>query len=157
MLLTAVFLAVVLLDHVQHAFLKGPSTQRVWYCACAYILLSKDQVESASKKKIRPSRGNDSGPSTSSSSGPAAVDSSGSELEDSQEPVQAVDVRVVSLLSRLKSPRPSDFARKRKIAANPVLYVFLIVRKGHFVEKKTGIMGTFFSIIGTFLENCFKA
>ena len=37
-----------------------------------------------------------SGPSTStSSSGPAAVDSSGSEPEDSQEPGQEVDVRVV--------------------------------------------------------------
>ena len=52
----------------------------------------------------------DSGPSTSSSSGPAVVDSSGSEPEDSQEPGQEVDVRVVSLLSKLKSPRPSDFA-----------------------------------------------
>ena len=31
------------------------------------------------------------------------------------------------------------------------------MRKGHFVaKKKTGIMGTFFSIIGTFLENCLK-
>ena len=89
-----------------------------------------------------------SGPSTSSSSGQAAVDSSGSELEDSQEPGQDVDVRVVSLLSWLKSPRPSDFAQKRKIAANPVLYVFVIVRKGKFVEKKPGIMGTFFSIHG---------
>ena len=36
-----------------------------------------------------------SGPSTSSSSGQAAVDSSGSEPEDSQEPSQEVDVRVV--------------------------------------------------------------
>ena len=70
----------------------------------------------------------DSGPSTSSSSSPAAVDSSRSEPEDSQEPSQEVDVRVVSLLSRLKSPRPSDFARN-------VLYVFVIVRKGHFVAK----------------------
>ena len=44
----------------------------------------------------------DSGPgTTSSSSGPAAVDSSRSEPEDSQEPGQEVDVRVVSLLSRL--------------------------------------------------------
>ena len=77
--------------------------------------------------------------------------------EDSQEPGQDVDVRVVSLLSWLKSPRPSDFAQKRKIAANPVLYVFVIVRKGQFVEKKPGIMDTFFSIIGTFLENCLKS
>ena len=61
----------------------------------------------------------DSRPSTSSSSDPAAVNSSGSEPKDSQEPSQEVDVRVVSLLSRLKSPRPSDFARKRKIVANP--------------------------------------
>ena len=51
-----------------------------------------------------------SGPSISSGSGPAAVDSPGSEPEDSQEPGQEVDVRVISLLSRLKSPRPSDFA-----------------------------------------------
>ena len=64
----------------------------------------------------------DSGPSTSSSSGPAAVDSSGREPEDSQEPSQEVDVRVVSLLSRLKSPRPSDFARKRKIAAKSLTF-----------------------------------
>ena len=62
----------------------------------------------------------DSGPSSSSSSGPAAIDSSGSEPEHSQEPSQEIDVRVVSLLSRLKSPRPSDFAKKRKIAANPL-------------------------------------
>ena len=47
------------------------------------------------------SSSSDSGPS--SSSGPAAVNSSGSEPEDSQEPGQEVDVRVVSLLSRLKS------------------------------------------------------
>ena len=52
-----------------------------------------------------------------------------SELEDSQEPGQKVGVRVTSLLSRLKSSRPSDFARN-------VLYVFVIVRKGHFVAKK---------------------
>ena len=62
----------------------------------------------------------DSGPSTSSSSGPAAFDNSRSEPEDSQEPGQEVDVRVASLLSRLKSPKPSDFARN-------VLYVFVIV------------------------------
>ena len=31
-----------LLDHVQHALLKGLSTQRVWHCACAYALLSRD-------------------------------------------------------------------------------------------------------------------
>ena len=67
---------------------------------------------------VGPSSSSDSGPSTSSSSGPAAVDSSGSELEDSQEPGQEVDVRVVSFLSWLKSPRLSDFVQKRKIAAN---------------------------------------
>ena len=59
-----------------------------------------------------------SGPSTSSSSGPAAVDSSGSERKDSQEPGQEVEVEVVSLLSRLKLPRPSDFVWKHKIVAN---------------------------------------
>ena len=31
-----------LLDHVQHALLKGLTTQRVWHCACAYALLSRD-------------------------------------------------------------------------------------------------------------------
>ena len=70
-----------------------------------------------------PSSSSDSGPSTSSSCGPAAVDSSRSKLEDSQEPGQEVDVRVVSLLNRLKSPRPSNFAQKCKITANPVLYI----------------------------------
>ena len=30
-----VFLAVVLLDHIQHAYIKGRSTQGVWYGACA--------------------------------------------------------------------------------------------------------------------------
>ena len=109
---------------------------------------------------VGPSSSSDSGPITSSSSGPTAVDSSGSELEDSQEPGQEVDIRVVSLLSWLKSPRPSDFAQKRKIVANPVvyMYVFVIVRKGQFVaKKKPGHNGHFFSIIGTFLENCLKA
>ena len=51
----------------------------------------------------------DSRPSTSSSSGPAAVDSPRSEPEDSQEPGQEVNIQVVSLLSRLKLPRPSAF------------------------------------------------
>ena len=88
-----------------------------------------------------PSSSSNSRPSASSKSGPAAVDSSGNEPEDSQEPGQNVDVQVVSMLSRLKSPRPSDFVRKCKIVANPVLYVFLIMRKGHFVEK--GKIGTF--------------
>ena len=37
----------------------------------------------------------DSGPSTSSNSGPAAVDSSGSEPEDSREPGQEVNIRVI--------------------------------------------------------------
>ena len=78
----------------------------------------------------------DSGPSTSSSSGPAAFDSSRSEPKDSQEPSQEVDVRVTSLLSRLNSPRSSDFARN-------VLYVFVIMRKGHFVAKNPGHNGHF--------------
>ena len=43
--------SLVLLDDVQHALLKGRSTQRVWHCACAYALLSREQVESAPKKK----------------------------------------------------------------------------------------------------------
>ena len=38
---TAVFLAVVLLDHVQHAILKGLSTQGVWHYACAYAVRPK--------------------------------------------------------------------------------------------------------------------
>ena len=46
--------------------------------------------------------------SSSSSSGPVAVDSSESVPEDSQELGQEVYIRVVSLLSRLKSPKPSD-------------------------------------------------
>ena len=50
---------------------------------------------------------------SSSSSGPAAAgDSFGSEAEDSWEPGQQVNVRVISLLSRLKLPRPSDFTQK---------------------------------------------
>ena len=44
------------LDHVQHALLKGLSTQGVWRCACAYALLSRDLVGSASKKKRMPLR-----------------------------------------------------------------------------------------------------
>ena len=87
------------------------------------------QMESST---VGPSSSSDSGPSTSSSSGPAAVDSSGNEPEDSPEPGQEVDIRVISLLSRLKSLWLSDFARKCKIVANPVLYVFIIVRR----EKK---------------------
>ena len=34
--------SVVLLDDVQHALLKGLSTQGVRHCACAYALLSRD-------------------------------------------------------------------------------------------------------------------
>ena len=34
--------SLLLLDHVHHALLKGLSTQRVWHCACAYVLLSID-------------------------------------------------------------------------------------------------------------------
>jgi len=36
-LTNTVFLAIVLLDHIQHAY-KGRSTQRVWYGACADAL-----------------------------------------------------------------------------------------------------------------------
>ena len=50
-------------------------------------------------------------PSASSSSGPATVDSFGCEPEDSQEPGQQVNARVGSLLSKIKLPRPSDFAQ----------------------------------------------
>ena len=70
-----------------------------------------------SSSGLRSSGLSSSGPSSSglSISGPtdsaANDDSSGS--EDSE------GVNVVSLLSKLRSPRPSDFARKRKIAANP--------------------------------------
>ena len=77
-----------------------------------------------------------SGPSTISSSGPAAVDSSRNEPEDSQEPGQKVDIQVVSLLSKLKSPRPSDFTRKRKIAIIRCAIHVCNCQKGHFVEKK---------------------
>ena len=78
----------------------------------------------------------DNGSSTSSSSGSAAFDGSRSEPENSQEPGQEVNVRVALLLSRLKSPRPSDFTRN-------VLYVFVIMRKGHFVANKNGHNGHF--------------
>ena len=67
----------------------------------------------------------DSRPSTSSNGGPAAFDSSRSEPEPGQE----VDVRVIPLLSRLKSLRPSAFAQN-------VLYVFVIVKKGNTGAKK---------------------
>ena len=36
-----VFLALVLLDHLQHALLKDHSTQRVWHYACADVLPSR--------------------------------------------------------------------------------------------------------------------
>ena len=81
-----------------------------------------------------PSTSSDSGPSISSSSGPAAVDSSGSKPEDSQEPGQEVDIQVVSLLSRIKSPRPSDFAQK----ARSRLTLCYMCLKRAFVEKKNG-------------------
>ena len=82
-------------------------------------MYSARQMESS---LASPSSSSDSGPSTSSSSGPAAVDSSGSEPEDSQETGEEINVRVVSLLSKLKSPSPFDFARKRKFAANGRTY-----------------------------------
>ena len=54
--LTAVFLAVVLLDDVQHALLKGRSTQRVWHCACAYALLSRVSNNCRVRVRVRSSR-----------------------------------------------------------------------------------------------------
>ena len=73
-------------------------------------MCSARQMESSTAGPSSSIESSDSGPNTSSSSsGPAAVDSSGSESEDFQEPGQ-VDIRVISLLSRLKSPRLSDFA-----------------------------------------------
>ena len=72
----------------------------------ARVVLVKWESSTASPSSSIES--SDSGPNTSSNSGPSAVDSSGSEPEDSQEPGQEVDVRVISLLSRLKSPSPSD-------------------------------------------------
>ena len=67
----------------------------------------------SSSAEYRPAESSASGPN---SSGPAAVDSSESERDNSQEPGQEV---VVSLLSKLRLPKPSDFVRKRKIAVNP--------------------------------------
>ena len=67
---------------------------------------SESSTGPSSSAKSRPAESSASGPS---SSGPAAVDSSESERDDSQEPSQEV---VVSLLSKLRSPRPSDFVRK---------------------------------------------
>ena len=46
LLTTTAFLALVLLDHHQHALLKGLSAQRVWHGACITI----QRLESASKK-----------------------------------------------------------------------------------------------------------
>ena len=75
-------------------------------------------------------KSSDSGPSTSSS---IVAQQLSTAPEASQRiprsPTQEVDVRVASSLSRLKSPRPSDFTRN-------VLYMFVIVRKGDFVAKK---------------------
>ena len=78
----------------------------------------------------------DSGPSTIVVVAQQLSTAPKSEPEDSQEPGQEVGVRVASLLSRLKSPRPSDFARN-------VLYVFVIMRKGHLVANKPGHNGHF--------------
>ena len=81
----------------------------------------------------------DSGPSTSSSNGPAAVNSSGSEPEDSH-------------AGAWSSSRHSScfIIEQAKITfwlcAKCAIRVYNC-EKGHFVEKKTGIMGTFFSII----------
>ena len=51
----------------------------------------------------------------SSASGPShdLLNSSVSEVEESE------DLEAVSLLSKLRAPRPSDLSRRRKIAANP--------------------------------------
>ena len=43
----------------------------------------------------------------------------GSSLYDSLDEESSTEEPVVSLLSRLKAPCPSDFARKRKVATNP--------------------------------------
>ena len=51
-LLTADCLAVVLLDHEQHALLRGLSTQRVWHCACAYVLLPGAKSKVCPKKRM---------------------------------------------------------------------------------------------------------
>ena len=48
--LTAVFLAVVLLDHVQYVLLKSLSTQGVWHYACAYALLFRDKLKCVQQK-----------------------------------------------------------------------------------------------------------
>ena len=52
--LTAVFLAVVLLDHVQYVLLISLSTQGLWHYACAYALLFRDKLKVGPTKKIRP-------------------------------------------------------------------------------------------------------
>ena len=74
---------------------------------------SEPSTGPSSSAESRPAESSTSGPS---SSGPAAVDSSKSERDDSQEPGQEV---IVSPLSKLRSPKISDFARRHKIAVNP--------------------------------------
>ena len=99
-----------------------------------------------------------------------------SEPKDFQEPGQELNIRVASLFSSL--PRPSDLEGKRKIMANPPCGKRrsrrvglktvkhekrvkehpnepLTVSNGSklFLSWHTGIMGTFFSIIGIFLES----
>ena len=75
-----------------------------------YVLLVKwnpsRQLVRAAAAESRHAESSASGPSSSS---PTVVDSSESERDDSQKPCQEV---VVSLLSKLRSPRPSDFVRK---------------------------------------------
>ena len=53
----------------------------------------------------------------------------------------------LSVLSRLKLPRPSDFVQVHKTHEE----------KEHSIgEKSIPVMGTFFSKIGTLVENCLK-
>ena len=49
----------------------------------------------------------------------SSLDESLGDEESSSSVVEGAPNAVVSLLSRLKSPRLSDFARKRKVATNP--------------------------------------
>ena len=64
-------------------------------------LLTAGQSNSIESSNIRPG--------TTSSSGPVPVHTSRSEPEDSQKASQDMDVQAISLLRRLKLPRPFDF------------------------------------------------
>ena len=98
---------------------------------------SESSTGLSSSAESRPAGASASGPS---SSGPAAVDNSESERDDSQEPGQE---EVVSLPSKLRSPRPSDFARKRKIAVNPPCWKRRSRGTKHFIEKQQEHNGRF--------------